>query len=71
MPQNPHQFALFTKYQKSLYPPQSFQNCPPLWQITRNSPTIFRFEQREMEASNVTANCAKIAQFTAQTMNHA
>ena len=71
MSQNPRQFALLTKYQKSLYPPQSFQNCPPLWQITQNSPTIFRFEQREMEPSNFTANCAKIAQFAAQTMNHA
>ena len=37
----------------------------------RNSPTIFRFEQREMEPSIFTANCAKIAQFAAQTMNHA
>ena len=37
----------------------------------RNLPTIFRFEQREMESSNFTANCAKIAQFAAQTMNHA
>ena len=32
-------------------------------QITRNLPTIFRFEQWEMEHSNFTANCAKIAQF--------
>ena len=56
---------------KILVSPQSFQNCPPLWQITRNLPTIFRFEQREMEPSNFTANCAKIAQFAAQTMNHA
>ena len=55
---------------KVLVSPQSFQNCPPLWQITRNSPTIFRFEQREMEPSNFTANCVKIAQFAAQTINH-
>ena len=48
---------------KVLVSPQSFQNCPPLWQITQNSPTIFRFEQREMEPSNFTANCAKITQF--------
>ena len=79
-------FALLTIYQKkirtirainyipkkkSLYPPKVFKIAPPLWQITRNSPTIFRFEQREMEPSNFTANCAKIAQFAAQTMNHA
>ena len=70
MSQNPRQFAPLTKYQKSLYPPKVFKNCPPLWQITRNLPTIFRFEQREMEPSNFTANCAKIAQFAAQTMNH-
>ena len=48
---------------KILVSPQSFQNCPPLWQITRNSPTIFRFKQRKMEPSNFTANCVKIAQF--------
>ena len=29
----------------------------------RNSPTIFRFEQREMEPSKFTANYAKIAHF--------
>ena len=29
----------------------------------RNSPTIFRFEQREVEPSKFTANCVKIAQF--------
>ena len=51
-------FALLTMYQKSLYPPKVFK-----LQITRNSPTIFRFEQREMEPSKFTANCAKIAQF--------
>ena len=56
---------------KILVSPQSFQNCPPFWQITQNSPTIFRFEQREMEPSNFTANCTKIAQFATQTMNHA
>ena len=44
---------------------------PPFRQITRTLPTIFRFKQREMEPSNFTANCAKIAQFAAQTMNHA
>ena len=55
-------FALLTIYQKSLYPPKVFK-LPPFRQITRNSPTIFRFEQREMEPSKFTANCAKIAQF--------
>ena len=63
-------FALLTIYQKSLYPPKVFK-LPPFRQITRNSPTIFRFEQREMEPSNFTANHAKIAQFATQTMNHA
>ena len=51
------------KYQKSVYPPQSFFKMVPFRQITRNSPTIFRFEQREMEPSKFTVNCAKIAQF--------
>ena len=65
-------FALLTIYQKkSLYPPKVFKIAPPLWQIMQNSPTIFRFEQREMKPSNFTANCARIAQFAAQTMNHA
>ena len=68
MSRNPHHFALLTIYQKSLYPPPKFLKLPPFWQITRNSPTIFRFEQREMEPSNFTANCATIAQFT--TLNN-
>ena len=55
-------FALLTIYQKSLYPPK-ISKVPPFWQITRNSPTIFRFKQREMEPSNFTVNCEKIAQF--------
>ena len=63
-------FALLTIYQKSLYPAKIFK-LPPFRQITRNSPTIFRFEQREMEPSKFTATHAKIAQFAAQTMNHA
>ena len=61
-------FALLTIYQISVSPkilvsPQSFLKLPPFRQIMRNSPTIFRFEQREMEPSNFTANCVKIAQF--------
>ena len=55
-------FALLTTYQKSLYPPKVL-NCPHFGKITQNSPTIFRFEQQEMEPSNLTANHAKIAQF--------
>ena len=62
-------FALLTIYQKSLYPPKVLK-LPPYWQITRNSPTIFQFEQREMETSNFTANCAKIAQFATPNINH-
>ena len=63
-------FALLTIYQKKKNPciPSKFLQLPPFWQITRNSPTIFRFEQREMEPSNFTANCAKIAQFA--TLNN-
>ena len=61
------QFALLTIYQKSLYPPKVLK-LPPFRQITQNSPTIFRFKQREMEPSNFTANCAKIAQFA--TLNN-
>ena len=37
---------------------------PTFWQITQNSPTIFRFGLREMETPNFTANCAKSTQFT-------
>ena len=33
------------------------------WQITQDSPTIFRFGLREMETPNFTANCTKSAQF--------
>ena len=53
------------KYQKSMYPPKIVKK-PPFQQITRNSPTIFRFEPREMETSSFTANCAKFAQFANQ-----
>ena len=56
-------FALLSKISKVRISPQSFKNGPPFQQITRNSPTIFRFEQREMEPSKFTANYAKIAQF--------
>ena len=55
------------KYQKSVYPPPQSFKMVPFRQITRNSPTIFRFEQREMEPSKFTANCAKIAQFATPT----
>ena len=55
-------FTLLAIYQKSMYPPKIFQN-PPFWQITQNSPAIFRFEPREMKPSNFTANCVKITQF--------
>ena len=68
-------FALLTIYQKKKKKkkknpciPPKFLKLPPFWQITRNSLTIFRFEQREMEPSNFTANCAKIAQFA--TLNN-
>ena len=60
-------FALFIIYQKSLYPPKVLK-LPPFRQIMRNSPTIFRFKEREMEPSNFTANCAKIARFA--TLNN-
>ena len=60
-------FALLIIYQKSVYPPKVLK-LPPFRQITRNSPTIFRFKQREMKPSNFTANCAKIAQFA--TLNN-
>ena len=56
-------FALLSKYQKSVYPPKVLKMAPPFLQITRNSPTIFRFEQREVEPSKFTANYSKIAQF--------
>ena len=55
-------FALLTVYKNPCIPPK-FSKLPPFWQITQNSPTIFRFKQREMGPSNFTANCMKIAQF--------
>ena len=54
--------ALLTIYQKSMYPPKVVKR-PLFRQITRNLPTIPRFEPRELETSNFTANCAKFAQF--------
>ena len=56
-------FALLSKISKVCISPQSFKNGPPFRKITQNLPTIFRFEQREMEPSKFTANYAKIAQF--------
>ena len=56
-------FALLSKISKVRISPQSFKMAPPFGQIMRNSLTIFRFEQQEMEPSKFTANCAKIAQF--------
>ena len=67
MSQIPRYSRYCLKYQKSVYPPKVLK-WPPFRQITRNSPTIFRFEQREMEPSNFTANCAKIAQIA--TLNN-
>ena len=61
MSQIPRYSRYCPKYQKSVYPPKVLK-WPPFRQITRNLPTIFRFE-REMEPSKFTANCAKIAQF--------
>ena len=71
MPQIPRYSRYCPKYQKSVYPPKVLKMAPPFRQIRRNSPTIFRFEQREMEPSKFTANYAKIAQFTTLAINHA
>ena len=53
--------ALFTTKNPCI--PPKFSKLPLFRQITQNSPTIFRFKQREMETSNITANCVKFAQF--------
>ena len=45
-----------------MYPPKVVKK-PTFWQITQNSPTIFRFGPYEMETPNFTANYAKSAQF--------
>ena len=45
-----------------MYPPKVVKK-PMFWQITQNSPTIFRFGPREMETPNFTVNCAKSTQF--------
>ena len=55
-------FALLTKYQKSLYPPKVFKIAPILANYVKFA-DHFSFKQREMEPSNFTANCVKIAQF--------
>ena len=67
MSRNPHH-PCYYQYTKNPCIPPKFLKLPPFRQITQNSPTIFRFEQREMEPSNFTANCAKIAQFA--TLNN-
>ena len=59
--------ALLSKISKVRIPPPKVFKMVPFRQITRNSPTIFRFERREMEPSKFTANCAKIAQFATPT----
>ena len=51
-----------TPYVKNPCIPPKISKNPQLRQISRNSLTIFRFEQREMEPSKFTANYAKIAQ---------
>ena len=62
MSQNPR-YSRYCLNIKSPYIPPKFLKLPAFRQTTRNSPTIFRFQQREMEPSNFTANCTKIAQF--------
>ena len=55
-------FALLTKYQKSLYPPKVFKIAP----ISANYVKFTNhslFGPQGMETSNITANCAKFAQF--------
>ena len=46
-------FALLTIYQKKnpCIPPK-FLQLPPFWQITRNSPTIFRFQLQALQAQD-------------------
>ena len=56
-------FAHIPYVKNPCIPPKNIKK-PQFWQIMRNSPTIFRFERREMEPSKFTANNAKIAQFT-------
>ena len=51
-----------TPYVKNPCIPPKISKNPQFRQIWRNSLTIFRFEQREMEPSKFTANYAKIAQ---------
>ena len=58
-------FALLTEYQKSLYPPQKSLYPPKVFKIAPISANYAKFadhslfKQREMETSNITANCAK------------
>ena len=54
-------FAHIPYVKNPCIPPKISKN-PQFRQISRNSLTIFRFEQREMEPSKFTANYTKIAQ---------
>ena len=60
MLQNPHH-SRYTLYTKNPCIPPKISQVPPFRQITRNSPTISLFGPREMETSNITANCTKFA----------
>ena len=48
---------------KILVSPQSFQNCPHFGKLREICGPFFDLKQREMETSNITANCVKFAQF--------
>ena len=61
MTRNPRHSRISRMLKNPCIPPKISK--PQFRQITLNSPTIFRFEQREMEPSKFTANYAKIAQF--------
>ena len=53
-------FALYTIYQKSLYPPKNIQSAPISANYAKFADHSL-FGPREMETSNITANCAKFA----------
>ena len=64
-------FALFSKYQKSVYPPKVLKMAPPFLQITRNLPTIFDSNNEKWNPLNSQRITRKSLNSPPLAMNHA
>ena len=71
MSQNPCQFALLTKYQKSLYPPKVFKIAPHFGKLREIRRPFFDLNNEKWNPPISQQIVRKITQFAAQTMNHA